>query len=71
MADALDSKSGIRKGVWVRVPPPALFKCSMFIFWGGMRGRLKEMVGEACVQRVVHVSEKLVNTFLMVLTDPV
>ena len=24
MADALDSKSGIRKGVWVRVPPSAL-----------------------------------------------
>ena len=23
MADALDSKSGIRKGVWVRVPPSA------------------------------------------------
>ena len=24
MADALDSKSGIREGVWVRVPPSAL-----------------------------------------------
>ncbi len=23
MADALDSKSSIREGVWVRVPPPA------------------------------------------------
>jgi hypothetical protein len=22
MADALDSKSGVRKGVWVRLPPP-------------------------------------------------
>ena len=26
LADALDSKSGIRKGVWVRAPPPALLK---------------------------------------------
>ena len=24
LADALDSKSGIRKDVWVRTPPPAL-----------------------------------------------
>ena len=25
LADALDSKSGIRKGVWVRAPPPVGF----------------------------------------------
>ncbi len=24
MADAMDSKSIVRKGVWVRIPPPAL-----------------------------------------------
>jgi hypothetical protein len=24
MADAMDSKSIIRKGVWVRLPPPAI-----------------------------------------------
>ncbi len=26
MADALDSKSSIRKNVWVQVPPPVLLK---------------------------------------------
>ncbi len=26
MADALDSKSSARKGVWVQVPPPVLLK---------------------------------------------
>ena len=25
LADALDSKSSVRKDVWVRVPPPVLF----------------------------------------------
>ena len=26
MADAIDSKSIVRKGVWVRLPPPALLQ---------------------------------------------
>ena len=25
MADALDSKSSVRKGMWVRLPPPVLY----------------------------------------------
>jgi hypothetical protein len=30
MADAADSKSVARKGVWVQVPPPALFLFVIF-----------------------------------------
>ena len=32
MADALDSKSSIREGVWVRVPPPASFQNDLNAF---------------------------------------
>ncbi len=47
MADAMDSKSIVRKGVWVRLPPPAIpDKCRLlpglsgfFVFAGaGFRG---------------------------------
>ena len=31
LADETDSKSVIRKGVWVRVPPPAVFAKPYFI----------------------------------------
>ena len=34
MADAADSKSVARKGVWVQVPPPAL-QNKMFLIGGG------------------------------------
>jgi hypothetical protein len=30
MADAADSKSVARKGVWVRLPPPAPTSCDVF-----------------------------------------
>jgi len=55
MADAADSKSVARKGVWVQVPPPALQKT------GGLRsntnGHLRVSGGRCCVMCCVMVRE--------------
>ena len=37
LADALDSKSGTRKSVWVRAPPPVESKAATLLYRAGAR----------------------------------